>query len=347
MKVIVDASNVAHFKKDENSKPMLNNILAAVESLEAKGDEFVVIADASLAHDIDNPEEYNKLVADELIEEVPSGNNADHFILKLAEEENAKVLSNDKFRDFKDEFFNIDSIRIPFSFDGSRLVMGHSKKPKKDKNILQHICDDILDQFEAKRWDTYREKEGIELTPLNIAKESIIKLDDAEHHGLDNKIEGVLSKIPMFKEVVSMVDGVETQAPHIIFVLVHPRDYKVTVRNAGPISNAIAERLRLPKKPLIAVRNDLFTKPGTFNLNALYNEEVMDYSPFNVEIHIDNFDEIFIKKNSRNIASTIASRTGSWKFPFVTVKPDIMLEKPGDFEIFLEKGGNKDEDSLF
>ena len=79
----------------------------------------------------------------------------------------------------------------------------------------------------------------------------------------------------------------------------------------------------------------------------LYNEEVMDYSPFNVEIHIDNFDEIFIKKNSRNIASTVASRIGSWKFPFVTVKPDIMLEKPGDFEIFLEKGGNADDDSLF
>lgn len=347
MKVIVDASNVAHFKKDKNSKPMLNNILMAVEALESKGDEFVVIADASLAHDIDNVEEFNKLVADELIEEVPSGNNADHFILELAEEENAKILSNDKFRDFKDEFLNINSMRIPFSFDGNRLVMGHSKKPKKDKNILQHICDNILDQFESKRWETYRDKEGIELTPLNIAKEAIIKLDDANQSGLDNKIEGVLSKIPMFREVVSMVDGVESEAPHIIFVLVHPKDYKVTVKNAGPISNAIAERLRLPKRPLIAVRNDLFIKPGHFNVNVLYNEDVMDYPPFNVEIHIDSFDELFIKKNSRNIASTVASRIGSWKFPFVTVKPDIMLEKPGDFEVFLEKGGKSDDDSLF
>ncbi|AGN16902.1 MULTISPECIES: NYN domain-containing protein [Methanobrevibacter] len=342
MKVIVDASNVAHFRKNENDEPMLANILAAVDALEAKNDEFMVIADASLSHDIDNKEDYHKLVADESIEEVPTGNNADHYILKIAEENNARILSNDKFRDFKDEFLNIDSMRIPFSFDGSRLVMGKSKSPKKDKNILQHICDNILDQLESKRWETFRVKNGIELTPLNIAKEAIIQLDDAQNSGLDNKIEGVLSKIPMFKEVMNMVDGVETAAPFIIFVLVHPRDYKVTVKNAGSISNAVSERLRLPKKPLIAVRNDLFTKPGTFNLNTLYSDEVMDYPPFNIEIHIDSFDETFIKKNSRNIASTVASRLGSWKFPFVTVKPDIMLENPGDFEIFLEKGGYDD-----
>ncbi len=338
MKVIVDAANVAHFKKNENSEPMLSNILAAVEALEAKDDEFVVIADASLSHDIDNKDDYHKLVVEENIEEVPVGNNADHFILKLAEEENAKILSNDKFRDFKDEFFNIDSMRIPFSFDGSKLVMGKSKSHKKDRNILQHICDAILIQLENKRWETFRQKDGLELTPLNIAKEAIIKLDDSKKTGLDNKIEGVLSKIPMFKQVMNMVDGVETAAPFIIFVLVHPRDYKVTVKNAGSVSNAVSERLRLPKKPLIAVRNDLFTKPGTFNLNTLYSDEVMDYPPFNIEIRINNYDETFIKKNSRNIASTVASRLGSWKFPFVTVKSDIILEKPGDFEIFLERG---------
>ena len=338
MKVIVDASNVAHFKKNENSEPMLTNIIVAVETLEARDYEYEIIADASLAHDIDNKDDYNLLLEEKSIEEVPIGNNADHFILNLAEEEHAKILSNDKFRDFKDEFLNIDSMRIPFSFDGNKLVMGKTKSPKKDKNILQHICDEILNQMENKRWGTFRNKDGLELTPLNIAKDAIIKLDDAKKEGLNNKIEGFLSKLPMFKEVMNMVDGVESAAPFVIFVFVHPRDYKVTVKNAGSISNAVSERLRLPKKPLIAVRNDLFTKPGTFNLNTLYSDEVMDYPPFNIEIRIDAFDETFIKKNSRNIASTVASRLGSWKFPFVTVKSDIMLEKPGDFEVFLERG---------
>ena len=104
MKVIVDASNVAHFKKNENSEPMLTNIIAAVETLEARDYEYEIIADASLAHDIDNKDDYNLLLEEKSIEEVPIGNNADHFILNLAEEEHAKILSNDKFRDFKDEF---------------------------------------------------------------------------------------------------------------------------------------------------------------------------------------------------------------------------------------------------
>lgn len=54
MKVVVDASNVAYSTKNENSQPQMSNILAAVKSLEESGDEFVIIADASLRHDIDD-----------------------------------------------------------------------------------------------------------------------------------------------------------------------------------------------------------------------------------------------------------------------------------------------------
>lgn len=342
MKVIVDAANVAHYKKNDKSEPMLNNILEAVKTLEKKENSFAIIADASLRYDIDNKEDYEKLIDDEIIEEVPAGNDADHFILAVAEEENAKILSNDKYRDFRDEFQNINSMRMPFTFDGDRLVIGKSKKPKKDKHILQHICDDILSQFERKRWEVFKDKNGFELSPLNIAKQSIILMDKSSQDGVSNKIEGLFSKIPMFDKVMEMVDDVETAAPYVIFVFVHPRDYKVVVKNAGTISYTVYERLRLEKKPLIVVRNDLFTKPGTFNIQILTDDEVMDIPPFNIEVKINNFDEIFIKKNSRNIASTIAGRIGTWKFPFVTVKPDILFEKPGDFDITLIRGGNKD-----
>ena len=54
MKVVVDASNVAHHVKNENRQPQMSNILAAVKALEESEDEFVIIADASLRHDIDD-----------------------------------------------------------------------------------------------------------------------------------------------------------------------------------------------------------------------------------------------------------------------------------------------------
>ena len=71
-------------------------------------------------------------------------------------------------------------------------------------------------------------------------------------------------------------------------------------------------------------------------------ENLMQVDMHNVIIRVNSADEVFVKKNSRNIASTIAGRLGSWKFPFVSVKPDMMIERPGDFEIELEKGGNSD-----
>jgi len=340
MKVVVDASNVAHHVKNENGQPKMSNILAAVKALEESEDEFVIIADASLRHDIDDKEKFLKLLESENVEEVPAGNDADHFILDIATREKAKILSNDKFRDYAAEFRNISSMRIPFIIDNGRLTFGKPKKPKKDKNILQHICDEIIKELNFKKWEIYTGKEGLEISPLNIAKQAIIRIDN--ENNAESKLENLFSKIPMFNKIVEMVDDVEIAAPYVIFVLVHPKDYKIAVKNAGNISVTVADRLGLEKKPLIAVRNDLFTKPGTFELNILLADEVTENAPYNVLVRVSEHDEVFIKRNSRNIASTIAGRLGSWKFPFVSVKPDMLLEKPGEFEIELEKGGDLD-----
>ena len=73
MKVVVDASNVAHHVKNENSQPQMVNILAAVKALEESEDEFVIIADASLRHEIDNKDAFLKLLESDNVEEVPAG----------------------------------------------------------------------------------------------------------------------------------------------------------------------------------------------------------------------------------------------------------------------------------
>ena len=80
----------------------------------------------------------------------------------------------------------------------------------------------------------------------------------------------------------------------------------------------------------------------TEDINQTLTDEVTDKAPYNVIIRVHPADEVFIKKNSRNIASTIAGRLGSWKFPFVSVKPDMLIAKPGQFEVSLEKGGTED-----
>ena len=344
MNVIIDAANVAFYHKGENSKAKLNNIILAVRALEKENHNFLIIADASLRHSIDDKDTYLKLVNDDVIDEVPVGTIADHYILTLAEEENAKILSNDKFRDFASEFPDIQSMRIPFSIENNNFILGKTKKPKKVKNLLQNICDETLNELERKRWSVYKGKETTKFTPLNVAKQAILVLDQSEHDNMSNKIEGIFSRLPMFDKVMEMVDDVETSVPYVIFVLVHPKDYKAAVKDAGNISVTIADRLRLVHKPLIAVRNDLFIKPGYFGLNIVLTDEVVDFAPYDIMIQTNTYDETFIKKNSRNIASTIAGRLGSWKFPFVSVRPNMVLEKPGEFEIYLEKSSRKDKD---
>jgi hypothetical protein len=78
-------------------------------------------------------------------------------------------------------------------------------------------------------------------------------------------------------------------------------------------------------------------------LNILLADEVTENAPYNILVRVSTHDEVFIKRNSRNIASTIAGRLGSWKFPFVSVKPDMLLERPGEFEIELERGDAFDD----
>jgi len=337
LKVIIDAANVAHFKKGGESKPRLIHVLKAIESLKDLGYEPYTIADASLKHEIDKKEEFNTLLEKVIIHQVPAGTAADHFILKIAYEEDAKILSNDLFREYNDEFNDIAGKRIPYDIKDSQIIIGTSSMPKKIKNVLQKICNQTLNEFEKKGFDLYRVKKSKKLSGIAIAKEAIDRITKSREEGIDSRMEGMLMKIPLFDKVMSIVEDAEKTSDFIIFVLVSPRDYKDAVKYAGNIAVTVGDRLKLDHAPLVAIRNDLFTKPGSFELNIIHSDEVGEESKYNVNITINDHDYAFVKKNSRNIASTVAVRMGTWKFPIVAVKPSMLMEKPGEFEIVLEK----------
>lgn len=342
MKVVVDASNVAHFGRKTDDKPSLDYIIKAADALEKMGYEPILIADASLRHEIDQKEVFNELLDKDEVQQVPSGTTADHFILKMAEQEDAKILSNDVFREYNDEFQDISSRRIPYSFKDGNINIGSSSKPKKVKNILQKICNQVLTEFDRKGYDAYKLKKNKKLSGIAVAKEAIDRIAKTnDESSIDSKLENVFMKIPLFGRVMSLVEEVEKTSDFIIFVLISPRDYRDAVRNAGNIAVTVGDRLKLDHAPLVAVRNDLFTKPGTFELNIIYSDEILEEAPYNVNITINDHDYSFVKKNSRNIASTVAARLGTWKFPIVSVKQSMLMEKPGHFDITLEKGGEK------
>lgn len=99
---IVDGSNVAH--STEHGDPKLRNILLICDKLTEEGFEPIVVVDAALRHQIDQEEEYERLVGGGRIRQAPAGTNADYFILSFSRELEAPVVSNDRFRDHEKAF---------------------------------------------------------------------------------------------------------------------------------------------------------------------------------------------------------------------------------------------------
>jgi hypothetical protein len=95
--VLVDGSNVAHSIQGE--PPHVANIIAVRDKLREEGFEPIIVADAALRHQIDDPARYEKLVEDGQVRQAPAGTDADYFILAFARELGAGIVSNDRFRD--------------------------------------------------------------------------------------------------------------------------------------------------------------------------------------------------------------------------------------------------------
>jgi hypothetical protein len=94
---IVDGSNVAH--SSEGAAARLFNIQLVCEKLIEEGYEPVVVVDAALRHQIDNRQDFERLVDEGKLRQAPAGTDADYFILSFARELAASIVSNDRFKD--------------------------------------------------------------------------------------------------------------------------------------------------------------------------------------------------------------------------------------------------------
>ena len=95
--VLVDGSNVAH--STEGEKAQLANIVAMRAKMQEEGFDPVVVVDAALRHQIDDPAGFERLVESGVVRQAPAGTDADYFLLTFARELDARIVSNDRFRD--------------------------------------------------------------------------------------------------------------------------------------------------------------------------------------------------------------------------------------------------------
>lgn len=127
---VVDGANVAHAEKTRDGKPKCSNITAMRALLQKRHFKPIVIADAALRHDVDDPQQFESLVDKQTIRQAPAGVRADYFVLRTAEEEEGVVVSNDTYREFRDSFGWIEERRVPFMIVEGKVQLYQPKLAK-------------------------------------------------------------------------------------------------------------------------------------------------------------------------------------------------------------------------
>lgn len=128
-RVLVDASNVAH--ATEGGEARLRNITLVQQKLREEGFEPLIVADAALRHQIDEKSAYERLIDDGKVHQAPAGTDADYFILSFARELDARILTNDRFRDRAREFAEERDRVIRYMIVDGEVVLEHRNRRRK------------------------------------------------------------------------------------------------------------------------------------------------------------------------------------------------------------------------
>ncbi|MEN8891861.1 NYN domain-containing protein [Planktotalea arctica] len=138
--VIVDGSNVMHWI---NNEPNIKPLLDVLERLEHHGYTAGVMFDASAGHQLQgrygHDGTFRQLLGLPLdrIMVVPTGTVADQYILKAARDFRAKIVTNDRYRDWADDFPEVnerDFLITGWYRDGA-LFTSLGQKPKRSLRV--------------------------------------------------------------------------------------------------------------------------------------------------------------------------------------------------------------------
>ena len=113
-KIVVDGSNVAFEEFSKGGTPKVSNLVAVRKHLEERGFHPMITVDASLKHQVDDPDQLAALIISERIHQVPAGTDADYWVLETAQRIDGLVVSNDRFLPYQDSYPWIEERRIPF-----------------------------------------------------------------------------------------------------------------------------------------------------------------------------------------------------------------------------------------
>ena len=110
---VVDGANIAYSEQSQKGDPKVSNILAVRAALEKRGYDPLIIVDSSLVYEIDDRPQLEALIDDQIVRQAPAGTDADYFVIEMAKEHNALIVSNDRYESYRKDHSWIEDRRVP------------------------------------------------------------------------------------------------------------------------------------------------------------------------------------------------------------------------------------------
>jgi len=123
--LLVDLTNILNLDKNGNGDIQVKNIIKVHDTVVALGYTPKMWTDASMRHHVDDKKLYEKLLDKGIVKKSPAGNKADIVVLKLAKKFKYKILANDLYREYRDDYGKewIKNNRLTCVYDEGEFII--------------------------------------------------------------------------------------------------------------------------------------------------------------------------------------------------------------------------------
>jgi hypothetical protein len=119
---VVDGNNVAHHLAPGGT-PRVKNLILSHQSLTRAGYRVITVISAALTHKIDQPDVLQQLIDRGQVTKAKRGTNDDLTIIRIAQRDNADIVSNDRFLDWRDRYPWLESRLKRYRMTPSGIIL--------------------------------------------------------------------------------------------------------------------------------------------------------------------------------------------------------------------------------
>ena len=128
-KAVIDGANAMYLQAPREPRPNIKNIFAVIQAVEKSGRAPVIVIDPGIRTLIADLDEFEKLLSDDRVMTVSTGDDLSRIVLDTANRLDAVIISNNTYIDYYEEFPWIEQKRISVAImNGKAFLLDNRMK---------------------------------------------------------------------------------------------------------------------------------------------------------------------------------------------------------------------------